>query len=30
VETRSAYWYEVKREVNKYINGKRKNIQPVS
>jgi hypothetical protein len=22
-ETRSAYWYEVKREVNKYINEKR-------
>jgi len=30
LETRSTYWYEVKREVNKYINGKRKNIQPVS
>jgi hypothetical protein len=30
LETRSAYWYEVKREVNKYINGKKKNIQPVS
>ena len=29
-ETRSTYWYEVKREVNKYINGKKKNIQPVS
>jgi hypothetical protein len=25
-ETRSAYWYEVKREVNKYIDDKRKNI----
>lgn len=30
LETRSAYWYEVKREVNKYIDGKRKNIQSVS
>jgi len=30
LETRSAYWYEVKREVNKYIDGKKKNIQPVS
>jgi len=26
LETRSAYWYEVKREVNKYIDAKRKNI----
>jgi hypothetical protein len=25
-ETRSAYWYDVKREVNKYIDGKRKNV----
>lgn len=30
LETRSAYWYEVKREVNKYIDGKKKNIQSVS
>jgi len=26
LETRSAYWYEVKREVNKYIDAKRKNV----
>jgi len=26
LETRSAYWYEVKREVNKYIDAKRKSV----
>ena len=30
LETRGAYWYEVKREINKYIGGKKKNIQSVS
>lgn len=26
LETRSAYWYEVKREINKYIDAKRKSV----
>lgn len=30
LETHGTYWYEVKREINKYISGKKKNIQSVS